>query len=54
MKNRYMSAFLRKSIFIVLGLDEGPLTFTEHLVCVSYDPQGVHSFIVKGMKTIKM
>lgn len=49
-----MPAFLRKSIFIVLGLDESSLTFTEHLICVSYDPQGVHNFIVKGMKTIKM
>ena len=48
MKNRYMPVSLRKSIFTVLGLDEGPLTFTDHLICVSYDRQGVHNFIVKG------
>lgn len=43
-----MLVSLRKSIFIVLGLNEGPLTCTEHLICVGYDPQGVHNFIVKG------
>lgn len=45
-----MPAFLRKSIFIMLGFNGSLLTFTEHLICVSYDSQGVHSFITKGMK----
>lgn len=42
-----MPASLRKIIFIVLGLNEDPLTFTEHLIYVSYDSKEVHSFIAK-------